>query len=143
MTASNVAAAYSVAGGVRWAMSTIMRGLRRGAGRRNGSTLVAMVSWLIGVVTGLVYDVVQMAARLKSEADARRLKARWALSLGVWNSGGADDYYLEELDRFLKEDRTLLESLEQSLPKQSTSFLTQRKKIWLAGFRTSRDLRFL
>lgn len=102
-----------------------------------------MVSWLIGVVTGLVYDVVQMAARLKSEADARRLKARWALSLGVWNSGGADDYYLEELDRFLKEDRTLLESLEQSLPKQSTSFLTQRKKIWLAGFRTSRDLRFL
>ena len=53
-----------------------------------------MISWLIGVVTGMMYDVIRVAARLKPQNEARRLKARWALSLGVWNSGGADDYYL-------------------------------------------------
>jgi hypothetical protein len=94
-----------------------------------------MISWLIGVVTGLIYDLVCIAARLKPEEDARRMKARWALSLGVWNSGGADDYYLEELDRFFKEDKTVLDTLEQSLPEQSASFLVQRKRAWLIGFR--------
>lgn len=96
-----------------------------------------MISWLIGMVTGMIYDVVGIAARSKSEDEARRLKARWALSLGVWNSGGADDYYLEELDRFFKEDKTVLDMLERSLPKQSDSFLVQRKRLWLAGFRAS------
>ena len=75
------------------------------------------------------------AARWKPEDEARRLKARWALSLGVWNSGGFDDYYLEELDRFFNEDMTLLDALQKSLPAQSASFLVQRKRIWLAGFR--------
>ena len=96
-----------------------------------------MSSWLIGTVTGLIYDVVGIAARLKPEHEARRLKARWALSLGVWNSGGADDYYLEELDRFFKEDETVLATLEKSLPEQSASFFIKRKKLWLAGFRGS------
>ena len=81
-----------------------------------------------------------MAARRKPADDARRLKARWALSLGVWNSGGADDYFLEELERFFKEDRTLLDTLEKSLPEQSRSFLAVRKRAWLAGFRMSRKL---
>ena len=94
-----------------------------------------MISWLISVVTGLIYDVIGIAARLKPADEARRLRARWVLSLGVLNSGGADDYYLEELDRFLEEDKTLLATLQQSLPEQSASFLVQRKKIWLAGFR--------
>jgi hypothetical protein len=96
-----------------------------------------MISRLIGIATGLIYDVIGIAARLKPEDEARRLKARWALSLGVLNSGGADDYYLEELDRFLSEDKTLLETLKSGLPEQSASFLVQRKKIWLAGFRAS------
>jgi hypothetical protein len=94
-----------------------------------------MISWLIGVITGLIYDVIGIAARLKPADEARRLKARWALALGVWNSGGADDYYLDELDRFLKEDKTMLDLLESSLPEQSGSFLVQRKRAWLAGFR--------
>jgi hypothetical protein len=38
-------------------------------------------------------DVIGIAARLKPEDEARRLKARWALSLRVWNSGGADEYW--------------------------------------------------
>jgi hypothetical protein len=97
-----------------------------------------MISWLIGVVTGLIYDFVGIAARLKSKDEARRLKARWALSLGVWNSGGADDYYLEELDQFVREDNTLLDALEKSLPGQSGSWLVQRKRAWLSGFRDSR-----
>ena len=88
-----------------------------------------MTSWLIGVVTGLMYDLIRIAARLKPEDEARRLKARWALSLGVWNSGGADEYYLGELDRFFREDRTVLVTLEESLPEQSASFLVQRKKV--------------
>ncbi|HEY7499030.1 MAG TPA: hypothetical protein VH740_10975 [Vicinamibacterales bacterium] len=45
----------------------------------------------------------RVAARLKSDDEARRLKATWALSLGVWNSGGADDYYLDELGRFQRD----------------------------------------
>jgi hypothetical protein len=94
-----------------------------------------MISWLIGVVTGLIYDVIGLAARLKSDDEARRLKARWALSLGVWNSGGADDYYLEELGRFFKEDETVLDTLEKSLPERPASLLVQRKRAWLAGFR--------
>jgi hypothetical protein len=97
-----------------------------------------MISSLIGAVTGMVYGVVGSAARLKPEDEARRLKARWALRLGVWNSGGADDYYLDELDRFFKEDRTLLDTLEKSLPQQSASFIVRRKRAWLAGFRASR-----
>jgi hypothetical protein len=97
-----------------------------------------MISWLIGVVTGLIYDFVGIAARLKAKDEARRLRARWALSLGVWNSGGADDYYLEELDRFLREDATLLDTLEKSLTGQSASWLVQRKRAWLSGFRDSR-----
>ena len=96
-----------------------------------------MISWLIGVVTGMIYDFIGIAARLKPEDEARRLKASWALSLGVWNSGGADEYYLDELDRFFKEDKTVLDTLEKSLPKQSASFLVQRKRAWLAGFRAS------
>ena len=100
-----------------------------------------MIAWLIGVVTGLIYDVIGIAARLKPADEARRLRARWALSLGVLNSGGADDYYLEELDRFLKEDKTLLATLEQSLPGQSASFFVQRKRAWLAGFRASPSFR--
>lgn len=96
-----------------------------------------MISWLIGVVTGMIYDVIGVAARWKPDDQARRLKARWALSLGVWNSGGADDYYLEELDRFFKEDKTLLDALERSLPGQSASFLVHRKRMWLTGFRAS------
>jgi hypothetical protein len=36
-----------------------------------------------------------------------------------------------------KEDTTLLDALERSLPRQSTSFIVQRKRIWLAGFRAS------
>jgi len=88
-----------------------------------------MISWLIGMVTGMIYDCVGITAGLKPEDEARRLKARWALSLGVWNSGGADEYYLDELDRFFKEDK------EKSLPVQSASFLVQRKRAWLAGFR--------
>ena len=94
-----------------------------------------MISWLIGVVTGAIYDLVGLVARLKSDNEARRLRARWALSLGVWNSGGADEYYLDELDRFFKEDKTVLDTLEKSLPEQSASFLVQRKRAWLAGFR--------
>jgi hypothetical protein len=96
-----------------------------------------MISWLIGVVTGMIYDFIGIAARLKPEDEARRLKASWALSLGVWNSGGADDYYLEELDRFFKEDRTLLETLETGLPERSASFLVLRRRAWLTGFRTN------
>jgi hypothetical protein len=96
-----------------------------------------MISWAIGIVTGIIYDLVGLAARSKPEDDARRLKARWALSLGVWNSGGADDYYLDELGRFFKEDKTLLDTLEKSLPPQSASFFVTRKKGWLAGFRAS------
>jgi hypothetical protein len=80
---------------------------------------------------------VRIAARLKAEDEARRLKARWALSLGVRNFGGADEYDLDELDRFFKEDKTVLDTLDKSLPEQSTSFLVQRKRAWLAGFRTS------
>ena len=94
-----------------------------------------MISWLIGIVTGMTYDVIGIAARLKPDDEARRLKARWALSLGVWNSGGGDDYYLDELDRFFKEDKTLRDTLEASLPAQSASFLVQRKRAWLIGFR--------
>ena len=96
-----------------------------------------MISWLIGMMTGMIYDLIGIAARLKPEGEARRLKARWALALGVWNSGGADEYYLDELDRFVKEDRTVLDTLQKSLPKQSASFLVQRKRAWLAGFRTN------
>jgi hypothetical protein len=96
-----------------------------------------LISWLIGVVTGMAYDFIGIAARLKPEDEARRLKARWALSLGVWNSGGADDYYLDELGRFFKEDKTVLDMLEKSLPGQSVSFLVERKRAWLAGFRAS------
>jgi hypothetical protein len=96
-----------------------------------------MVSWLIGVVSGLIYDLIGIAARAKSEDEARRMKARWALSLGVWNSGGADEYYLDELDRFFKEDTTVLDMLEKSLPERSPSLLVQRKRAWLAGFRAS------
>jgi hypothetical protein len=96
-----------------------------------------MISWLIGIVTGLIYDMIGIAARLKPEDQARAMKARWALSLGVWNSGGADDYYLEELDRFFKEDKALLDGLEGSLPAQSASLMVMRKKAWLAGFRAS------
>jgi hypothetical protein len=43
----------------------------------------SMISWLIGLVTGIVYDFIGFAARLKPEGEARRMKARWALSLGV------------------------------------------------------------
>jgi hypothetical protein len=96
-----------------------------------------VISWLIGVVTGLIYDLIGIGARLKPESEARRLKARWALSLGVWNSGGADEYYLDELDRFFKEDETLLDALNKSLPAQSASFMAMRKRAWLAGFRAS------
>jgi hypothetical protein len=96
-----------------------------------------MISWLIGLVTGMIYDVIGIAVRWKPEDEARRLTARWALSLGVWNSGGADEYYLDELDRFFKEDKTVLDTLEKSLPEQSASFLVKRKKAWLAGFRAS------
>ena len=94
-----------------------------------------MISWLIGVVTGLIYDVIGIAARLKPVDEARRVRARWALSLGVWNSGGADDYYLDELDRFFKEDKTLLATLERGCPNSRASLLVQRKRAWLAGFR--------
>ena len=87
-----------------------------------------MISWLIGIVTGMIYDVIGIAARLKPEDEERGMKARWALSLGVWNSGGADDYYLDELDRLFKEDKTVLDTLEKSLPEQSASFLVRRKK---------------
>ena len=76
-----------------------------------------MISWLIGVVTGLIYDVIGIVARSKPDDQARRLKARWALSLGVWNSGGADEYYLEELDRFLNEDKTLLDRWKRACPR--------------------------
>jgi hypothetical protein len=96
-----------------------------------------MTSWLIDMMTGMIYDVIGIAARFKPEDEARRLKARWALALGVWNSGGADEYYLDELDRFFKEDRTVLEALEKKLPAQSASFLVQRKRAWLAGFRAT------
>ena len=99
-----------------------------------------VISWLIGVVTGLMYDVVCIITRWKSKDEARRLKARWALSLGVWNSGGADDYYLEELDRFVREDQSVLDALDRSLPKQSASFLVQRKRAWLAGFGAQRTI---
>lgn len=96
-----------------------------------------MFSWLIGLLTGLIYDAIGIVARFKSDDAGRKLKARWALSLGVWNSGGWDDYYLEELDRFLNEDQRLLNALEKSLPAQSASFLVQRKRLWLTGFRAS------
>lgn len=96
-----------------------------------------MFSWLIGVLTGTIYALIGIVACLKPVDDARRLKARWALSLGVWNSGGADDYYLDELDRLFKEDSTLLKALEESLPQHSASFLIQRRKAWLIGFRAS------
>jgi hypothetical protein len=66
---------------------------------------------LIGMVTGVTDDVIGIAARLTPAEYARKLKARWALSLGVWNSGGADEYYLDELDRFFKEDETLIRFL--------------------------------
>ena len=98
-----------------------------------------MMSWLIGVVTGLIYDLVGIVARSKPENEARRMKARWALSLGVWNSGGADDYYLEELDRCFKEDKTVLDMLEKSLPEHSASFLVQRRRAWLADFEGGED----
>ena len=101
-----------------------------------------MISWLIGIVTGMAYDLVGVAARLKPQDEARAMKARWALSLGVWNSGGADDYYLDELDRFFKEDKTLMDTLERRLPEQSASFLVKRQKAWLAGFRASPSSRF-
>ena len=94
-----------------------------------------MVSWLIGIVTGAIYACVGLVARSKPADEARRVKARWALSLGVWNSGGADDSYLEELERFFKEDKTVLDMLERSLPRHSASWLVQRKRMWLAGFR--------
>ena len=58
-----------------------------------------MISSLIGMVTGMIYGCVGITARLKPEDEARRLKARWTLALGVWNSGGADEFYLDELDR--------------------------------------------
>ena len=96
-----------------------------------------MISSLIGMVTGMIYGCVGITARLKPEDEARRLKARWALALGVWNSGGADEYYLDELDRFFKEDWKIFEELERNLPKQSASFLVQRKRAWLAGFRAA------
>jgi hypothetical protein len=96
-----------------------------------------MISWLIGLVTGLIYDVIGIVVRLKPEDEARRVKARWALTLGVFNSGGADEYFLDELDRFFKEDKTVLETLEKGLPAQSASFFVRRKKAWLAGFRAS------
>ena len=89
------------------------------------------------MVTGIIYDVIGLVARLKPQNEARWPKARWALSLGVWNSGGADDYYLDELERLFKKDRTLLDTLEKSLPNQSASFLVMRKRAWLAGFRAS------
>ena len=64
-----------------------------------------MISWLISMVTGTIYDCVGITAGLKPEDEARRLKARWALALGVWNSGGADEYYLDELDRFSRKTK--------------------------------------
>ena len=51
-----------------------------------------MISSLIGMVTGMIYGCVGITGRLKAEDEARRLKARWALALGVWNTGGADEY---------------------------------------------------
>jgi hypothetical protein len=96
-----------------------------------------VISWLIGVVTGIMYGLIGIAARLRPNGEAIRVKARWALSLGVWNSGGADDYYLDELDRFFKQDRTLRDALEASLPERSASWFVLRKKAWLAGFRAS------
>jgi hypothetical protein len=30
-----------------------------------------MISWLIGMVTGIIYDVIGIAARLKPEDEAR------------------------------------------------------------------------
>jgi hypothetical protein len=35
-----------------------------------------MTSWLIGIVTGIIYDFIGIAARLKSADEPRRLKAR-------------------------------------------------------------------
>jgi hypothetical protein len=96
-----------------------------------------MISWLIGVVTGLIYDIISVTARLKPPDEARKQKAHWALSLGVLNSGGADEYYLDELERFFAEDKTVLDALERSLPDKSASFMVMRKKAWLAGFRVS------
>ena len=37
-----------------------------------------MISWLISMVTGMIYDCVGITAGLKPEDEARRLKARWA-----------------------------------------------------------------
>jgi hypothetical protein len=42
-----------------------------------------MISWLIGLVTGMIYACVGIASRLKLEDEARKLKARWARALGV------------------------------------------------------------
>jgi hypothetical protein len=39
-----------------------------------------MISWLIGIATGVIYDFIGIAARLKPEDEARKLTARWALS---------------------------------------------------------------
>jgi hypothetical protein len=54
--------------------------------------------------------------------------------MGALARRGADDYYLEERDRFLNEDKTLLDTRESSLPAKSASILVQRKRAWLAGF---------
>ena len=37
-----------------------------------------MITWLIGMVTGMIYDFIGIAARLKPEDEARSLKARQA-----------------------------------------------------------------
>jgi hypothetical protein len=45
-----------------------------------------------------------------------------------------------ELDRLKGNSigrQTVLDMLEKSLPEQSASFLVQRKRAWLAGFRAS------
>jgi hypothetical protein len=87
-----------------------------------------MISWLIGVVTGMIYDFIGIAAWLKPEDEARRLKASWALSLGVWNSGGADEYYLDELDRFFKEDKTVLDTLERACRSNPLPYLSSARE---------------
>jgi hypothetical protein len=48
-------------------------------------------------------------------------------SLGVWNSGGPDEYYLDELDRFFKEDKTVLDTLEKSLRRNPLPWSSARE----------------
>ena len=94
-----------------------------------------MISLILAIPSIAVYTVVGLFSRLLSQERARKLKASWALTLASICSGGADDYYLEELERFFSEEPSLLGHLERSMPGRPSGLLAYRQKLLLEGFK--------